>query len=367
MYKELSSFAVREDYSKGRMFKENAHCYRGAFDRDRDRIIHSSAFRRLEGKTQVFGPGVDDNFRTRLTHSIEVSQVGRTISRVLCVNEDLTEAICLGHDLGHSPFGHCGEKILDELMSGFGGFEHNVQSLRIVDVVEHPYTGFQGLNLMYETRLGLAKHSSPYDEPGESGFLERCCSIEGQIADVSDRIAYNCHDLEDGQRSRLINIEDLKELELYRLAFEKANAAEIKDSFLRNIRVSKTMLEVLVSDLITESQKRIKAASPASVEDVYKQGGYLIGISDKFDEMLRELERFLMEQFYLSDVVAGQKVKAKEILSGVFETLVKSPDKMPGYYRTFIEEYGLQRVVCDYISGMTDDYCVKIFNKECAC
>ncbi|MBP8305356.1 MAG: dNTP triphosphohydrolase, partial [Phycisphaerae bacterium] len=199
-----AGYAVTEANSRGRDFPEAPHPYRSPFERDRDRIIHSSAFRRLEGKTQVFTPGLDDFYRTRLTHTIEVAQIGRTMARALGLNEALTEAICLAHDLGHPPFGHAGEEVLNDLMAPYGGFEHNRQTLRIVTLLEHPYPRYMGLNLVYETRLGLAKHSSPYDSPGHVDFPEGVCSLEGQVADLADRIAYNGHDLEDGRRARLV-------------------------------------------------------------------------------------------------------------------------------------------------------------------
>ena len=211
----LNPFAVTEKTSRGRPVPQKRHAYRSDFERERDRIIHCSAFRRLEGKSQVFTPGLDDYYRTRLTHSIEVAQIGRTIAMGLGLNESLTEAICLAHDLGHSPFGHAGEKVLDDLMSEFGGFEHNRQSLRIVDLLEHPYPNFMGLNLMYETRLGLARHRSPYDEVQAGSFDEQNCSLEGQVANVADRIAYNCHDLEDGMRAGLISQEMLKDVKIF--------------------------------------------------------------------------------------------------------------------------------------------------------
>jgi dGTPase len=200
MHISSAPYAVDEHNSRGRQFPEKPHKYRTDFERDRDRIIHCAAFRRLEGKTQVFTTGLNDQYRTRMTHSIEVAQIGRTIARVLGLNESLTEAVCLAHDLGHSPFGHTGQDVLNQLMADAGGFEHNRQSLRIVDFLEHPYPDFPGLNLMVETRRALAKHQSPYDNP--DGKPESIC-LEGRIADVADRIAYNCHDLEDGLRSRL--------------------------------------------------------------------------------------------------------------------------------------------------------------------
>ena len=204
------------DQPGGRAFDEPPHRYRSDFERDRDRIIHCSAFRRLEGKTQVFTPGLDDYYRTRLTHTIEVAQIGRTIAKALGLNEALTEAICLAHDLGHSPFGHAGEAVLNDLMRDHGGFEHNAQTRRIVELLEHPYPAFMGLNLMYETRLGLAKHKSRYDVPlPATCFAEANGTLEGQIADLADRIAYNCHDLEDGMKARLLESEQMQHIEIY--------------------------------------------------------------------------------------------------------------------------------------------------------
>ncbi len=211
----IRSYAVTEASSKGRAFAEARHQYRSDFERDRDRIIHCSAFRRLEGKTQVFTPGLDDYYRTRLTHTIEVAQIGRTIAKALGLNEALTEAICLAHDLGHPPFGHAGEAALNELMADYGGFEHNAQTLRIVTLLEHPYPAFMGLNLMYETRLGLAKHKSRYDVPQEGVFAEANGTLEGQISDLADRIAYNCHDLEDGMKARLLHSEQMQHIEIF--------------------------------------------------------------------------------------------------------------------------------------------------------
>ena len=211
----MHAYAVTEALSKGRAFTETPHRYRSDFERDRDRVIHCSAFRRLEGKTQVFTPGLDDYYRTRLTHTIEVAQIGRTIAKALGLNEALTEAICLAHDLGHPPFGHAGEAVLNDLMKDHGGFEHNSQTRRIVELLEHPYPAFMGLNLMYETRLGLAKHKSRYDVPQGDTFNEANCTLEGQIADLADRIAYNCHDLEDGMKARLLETEQMEPIEIF--------------------------------------------------------------------------------------------------------------------------------------------------------
>lgn len=355
--KKETAYAVNEEKSRGRTFATDKHPYRSAFERDRDRIIHSQAFRRLEGKTQVFTPGTNDSYRNRLTHSLEVAQIGRTIAKVLGLNESLTEAICLAHDIGHSPFGHTGESVLDKLMAEYGGFEHNRQALRIVDLLEHPYPGFQGLNLMYETRLGLAKHSSPYDKPQTSGFTELQCSLEGQIADLADRIAYNCHDLEDGLRSRLIDENQLKDVELFCQAQEMVGASKMKDLTIRRIRTAKSVIDILVSDTIAASREAIEDANVKTLQDVYDCPGQLIKISDQSDAKLKVLEKFLLDNMYLHSELLEMAKKIEMWLGELFEKIVNDPSIMPGYYQSFIPAEGLERTVCDYISGMTDRYC----------
>ncbi|AQT67616.1 Deoxyguanosinetriphosphate triphosphohydrolase [Anaerohalosphaera lusitana] len=360
----LAQYAIIPDISRGRKYDTKPHPYRGDFERDRDRIIHSQAFRRLEGKTQVFVAGVNDNYRNRLTHSIEVAQIGRTIARALNLNESLTEAICLAHDVGHSPFGHAGEHTINEIMAPHGGFEHNLQAMRIVDLIEHPYPDFQGLNLMYETRLGLALHSSPYDKPETmSEFAELRCSLEGQIANVADRIAYNCHDLEDGLRSRFIEEPDLTGIELFDRARELINAPAITDIVVRKIRTAKAVIDMLVSDCIATSTRAIADANIATVRDVYRHTDPLIILSDDADAKLQKLESFLMKNMYKHDDLIKGFDTASGWLRGLFEKLCEDPEQMPSYYRGFIESEGLQRVVCDYIAGMTDRYCEQMVRR----
>lgn len=353
------SCAVTAAGSRGRKFQEKPHPYRSPFERDRDRIIHSTAFRRLEGKTQVFTPGVNDYYRTRLTHSIEVSQIGRTIARALGLNESLTEAICLGHDLGHAPFGHSGEKALAALMADFGGFEHNLQSLRIVDLLEHPYPDFMGLNLMYETRLGLARHSSPYDDPGADMFDEANCSLEGQVANIADRIAYNCHDLEDGLKAGLLNRASMREVVVFAAAEERVGADRIDDWTIRRTRTAKAVMDVLVSDCIAASIETIGRAKVDDVGDVCGLERNLIVFSAKCDAELADLEKKLLADFYHSEALQEAAAGAAAWLAGLFERLCDEPEQMPGYFRRFISEHGLQRAVCDYVAGMTDGYCLK--------
>jgi dGTPase len=380
MLSELADYAVAEKVSRGRQFTEKPHPYRSDFERDRDRIIHSSAFRRLEGKTQVFTPGLDDYYRTRLTHSIEVAQIGRTIAKELKLNESLTEAICLAHDLGHPPFGHAGEIILNELMNNFGGFEHNRQTLRIVDLLEHPYPTFTGLNLMYETRLGLAKHKGPYDKPHDETFSEPNCSLEGQVADVADRIAYNCHDLADGMRARLISPELLQNIELFMEAERRIDAIAgvpygkaIKDRTIRRTPAdggldpvqgtalaAKAIIDKLVGDCINASKKAIEAANVENLNDIYNKSENLIVLSHRSEAELTELEKFLFENFYMHKILLQTAEKVKTWLERLFKSLCQEPQLMPGYFQRFIPEEGLERTVCDYIAGMTDRFCLKM-------
>lgn len=363
MPEELACYAVAENLSRGRTFAEKPHPYRSDFERDRDRIIHCSAFRRLEGKTQVFTPGLDDYYRTRLTHSIEVAQIGRTIAKALHLNVSLTEAICLAHDLGHSPFGHAGEKVLNDLMAEFGGFEHNQQALRIVDLLEHPYPDFTGLNLMYETRLGLAKHRGPYDKSKDSTFTEQNCSLEGQVTDIADRIAYNCHDLEDGLRAGLIKGELLKDVELFTETQKCINAHAIKDKTIRRTRTAKTIIDKLVSDCIDASRKTLNSRNLKEVVDVYQQDENLIVLSAENDTMLNELENFLLANFYQHKSLLQTSGKVKIWLEQLFEQLCKTPRLMPLYFQQLADKEGLQRTVCDYIAGMTDRFCLKMLEK----
>ncbi len=363
MTDELACYAVSEGQSRQRRFEEKPHPYRTAFERDRDRIMHSAAFRRLEGKTQVFMPGVNDHYRTRLTHSIEVAQIGRTIARVLNLNESLTEAICLAHDLGHSPFGHAGERVLNELMTPFGGFEHNRQALRIVYLLEHPYPDFAGLNLMYETRLGIARHHGPYDESAADNFNEAHCSIEGQIADIADRIAYNCHDLEDGLRAGLINEAQLKDVKLFADAQAKINAPAITDGAVRNIRTAKSIIDMLVSDCLQASKEAIKAAGIESLPEVYATPQKLIRLSDVAATNLVRLEEFLFENMYMHESLQRINKDVAEWLTRVFEKFCAETELMPPYYRQLVSAEGLERTVCDYIAGMTDWYCLSMLEE----
>ncbi len=381
MSDELKPYAVTEAVSKGRAYPEPPHPYRSDFERDRDRIIHSSAFRRLEGKTQVFSPGLDDYYRSRLTHSIEVAQIGRTIAKVLGLNESLTEAICLAHDLGHPPFGHTGEKTLNELMADHGGFEHNAQTLRIVTLLEHPYPAFMGLNLTYETRLGLARkcveavrRRASLASISDRGFRiaesscgagpqfegEVNCTLEGQVADVADRIAYNCHDLEDGLRARLIEGNQMRHVQIYAEATHKVGVERIPDWTIRRTRTAKTITDRLVSDCIDNSRRQIAEAGIRTAYDACNRAEDLISLSPQSDRDLAQLEQFLHANLYHHERLVAAAQRTRGWLTELFGQLCRDPHRMPSYFRDFIPEYGLQRAVCDYIAGMTDRYCLKL-------
>ncbi|MBL7154048.1 MAG: deoxyguanosinetriphosphate triphosphohydrolase [Phycisphaerae bacterium] len=363
MSQKTADYAATEQSSRGREFPEKPHQYRSAFERDRDRIIHSSAFRRLEGKTQVFTPGLDDYYRSRLTHTIEVAQIGRTIAKALALNQSLTEAICLAHDLGHSPFGHAGEKVLNNLLTDFGGFEHNRQSLRIADLLEHPYPDFRGLNLTYETRLGLARHTSTYDQPQVDAFDETNCSLEGQVAGIADRIAYNCHDLEDGLRARLIDSEQIKAVNLVADAQRRIGAEAIDDRTIRRTRTAKAIIENLVSDCIDTTRETIARAKIKTLDDVYAHDAELIVLSEQNEADLAELEKFLLENFYLHPSLRETAEKVEKWLAALFARLCSEPNLMPGYFQQFIPDQGIQRTTCDYIAGMTDRFAINLLEK----
>lgn len=364
MNNQLATYAINEKSSQGRKFTEPPHRYRSDFERDRDRIIHSASFRRLEGKTQVFTPGLNDHYRTRFTHTIEVAQIGRTIAKALNLNDSLTEAICLAHDLGHSPFGHNGEDILNSLTSDIGGFEHNRQSLRIVELLEHPYPDFLGLNLMYETRLGLAKHRSPYDKPDQTKFKEKNCSLEGQIADISDRIAYNCHDLEDGLRAAAITPDQLKEITLFAESKTKINYDSIEDKAIALTRTAKTIMNCLVSDCIETSKDSIANANIKTPTDVYTAPQNVITLSKENDTKLTQMESFLLNNFYLHNSVTSSMGQIKNWLTTAYKKLCDTPNLMPPFYHQLIEPQGLKRTVCDYIAGTTDRFCRQLAEEQ---
>lgn len=360
----LSGYAVSERSSLGRAVPEPRPKARGEFQRDRDRIIHSTAFRRLEYKTQVFVNHEGDLFRTRLTHSIEVAQIARSIARCLGANEDLTEAIALAHDLGHTPFGHAGQDALNECMAAHGGFEHNLQSLRIVDKLEERYGAFDGLNLMFETRAGILKHCSPA-RARELGtvaarFLEdRRPSLEAQICNLADEIAYNNHDVDDGLRAGLIAVEELETISLFGRSIDAARQEFPALSQRRLIHETvRRMIGVQVTDLLAETAARINAQCIASLTDVACAPS-LVGFSARMTEENRALKVFLRARLYQHHEVARMTNKARRIIRELFAAFVTDLRLLPDEYRHKAQTAGRHRVVADYIAGMTDRYAIK--------
>lgn len=375
----LASFAAAESCSRGRRYAEPAPRYRSEYQRDRDRIVHSGAFRRLEYKTQVFVNHEGDMFRTRLTHSIEVAQIGRAIARTLGINEDLTEAIALAHDLGHTPFGHAGQDALNRCMRDFGGFEHNLQSLRVVDELEERYADFNGLNLTYETREGILKHCSLRHaaQLGDIGLRfinKQQPALEAQLANLSDEVAYNNHDVDDGLRAGLITFESLCEIRLFREQHDAVVAAYPRIGSRRmQHEIVRRMINRQVSDLIESSRRRIGDSGIGSVEDVRSCPEPLIGFSEEMAAWNQELKRFLREQLYRHYRVRRMTAKADRIVTGLFETFMADIHLLPTDYQNKVRQSeseqgvaGRARIVADYVAGMTDRYAIgeytKLFN-----
>jgi dGTPase len=368
----LAPYAAQSAQSRGRRFPEAASSSRTEFQRDRDRIVHCGAFRRLEYKTQVFVNHEGDLFRTRLTHSIEVAQIARSISRNLRLNEDLVEAISLAHDLGHTPFGHAGQDALNVCMKDYGGFEHNLQSLRVVDVLEKRYGGFDGLNLMFETREGILKHCSPMHaaQLGDIGqrFLEKKQpTLEAQLANLADEIAYNNHDIDDGLRSGLLTIGQLDSIDFFARHKREAEAAFPGIQGRRAINETvRRMINALIVDLIDTSRERIRATGVQSVDEV-RIAGPLIAFSDAMRSEALLLKRFLRKNLYQHYQVNRMTSKARRVISELFDIFMQEPVLLPPAYQVAqdagtdaCENKALQaRSVADYIAGMTDRYAMR--------
>ncbi len=365
---QLASYAASEETSTGRTYRESGPSYRNQYQRDRDRVIHSAAFRRLEYKTQVFVNHEGDMFRTRLTHSIEVAQIGRTIARELNLNEDLTEAICLAHDLGHTPFGHAGQEALNHCMQAYGGFEHNLQSLRVVELLEEKYAEFPGLNLMYETKEGILKHCSRTKaaELGRLGqrFLDGLQpGLEAQVANIADEIAYNNHDVDDGLRSGLITIDQLQACRLFSIQFE-----EVKNTWPRlserrmTHEIVRRMINSQVSDLIQTSQAMISEKDPGTIDDVRHAGEVLIKLSEPMREKNIELKQFLRRNLYQHERVMGMTDQAKQTINTLFMAFMDNDRLLPEETWKMISgatgEQDKARRIADYIAGMTDRYAI---------
>jgi dGTPase len=360
---ELAVYAVNPESSRGRRVRETAPIGRTEFQRDRDRIIHSTAFRRLEYKTQVFVNHEGDLFRTRLTHSLEVAQIARSVARSLRLNEDLVEAIALAHDLGHTPFGHAGQDALNRCMKPYGGFEHNLQSLRVVDVLEQRYAAFDGLNLCFETREGILKHCSPKNarllgEVGERFIKRRRPTLEAQLANLADELAYNNHDVDDGLRSGLLNIEQLSEVSIFARhkqqvldAYPKLDARRLVHETVRR------MISTLVVDLTSQTARNLRSHAPGSVEEV-QTAPPLVAFSAPLERQQAELKKFLHDNLYRHYRVCRMTAKARRVVNELFEAFLSDPQLLPPQFQA--ETTGERpRKVADYIAGMTDRYAMR--------
>ena len=367
----LAPYAAHTGQSRGRRYGESLPTYRGEYQRDRDRIVHSSAFRRLEYKTQVFVNHEGDMFRTRLTHSIEVAQIGRSIARALALNEDLVEAIALAHDLGHTPFGHAGQEVLNECMRDFGGFEHNLQSLRVVDELEEKYADFPGLNLTFETREGILKHCSmekarELAELGQRFLVRSQPSLEAQLTNLADEVAYNNHDIDDGLRAGLISVESLCEVALFRRQHDSVRQHYPALGGRRLIHeIIRRMISAQVEDMIGATQANLARVAPADVDAVRAGQQPLVSFSDEMAALNLELKRFLRRNLYQHYRVLRMTSKAGRVIRDLFKAFMETPSLMPPEQASqareledSLGEKGRARVVADYIAGMTDRYAI---------
>lgn len=367
----LAPYAAHDEQSRGRRYPEPKPDFRSEFQRDRDRIIHSNAFRRLVYKTQVFVNHEGDLYRTRITHSIEVAQIARTIARALSLNETLTEAICLAHDLGHTPFGHAGQDALNTCMRPYGGFEHNLQSLRVVDELEERYPEFPGLNLTFECREGILKHCSlrnarQLGELGERFIKRKQPGLEAQLANLADEIAYNNHDVDDGIRAGLITLSDLQSVTLFKRQYDAVIEQYPQLGERRLVHESiRRVINYVATDLIRTTAARIEEAQPKSIDDVRDLRQPLVGFSDAVRQEHLELKSFLYERVYRHHKVLRMTTKAKRLLTELFHAFFDDVRLMPPEYRDLAEreerangDAGRARVVADYIAGMTDRYAI---------
>jgi len=355
----LAPYAAKSSDSRGRQYPEKKHPYRTEFQRDRDRIVHSTSFRRLQYKTQVFVNHEGDHYRTRLTHTKEVASVARSISRVLGLNEDLTEAIALAHDLGHTPFGHSGEEALNRLMADHGGFEHNMQCMRVVDYLEKRYPDFPGLNLTFEIREGILKHHSDYDHPDIPSDLQTGLgsSLECQVVNIADEIAYNCHDVDDGLYSGLITEELLQDVEICKRHLDLINRDNPQyDDLTRKHLMVRRLIDEFVTDLVNNTSKLIDDSKIKSAQDVRDGNLSLIKFSDFTDAEGKELKQFLYSNLYKSKQLIKAADDAQQIITVLYKHYISKPEGLPESYSSRLKEEKLEIVVADYIAGMTDRF-----------
>ncbi|MBI5015074.1 MAG: deoxyguanosinetriphosphate triphosphohydrolase [Deltaproteobacteria bacterium] len=365
---DLAGWAARSSRSRGREHPEVFKDDRPAFERDRDRVIHSAAFRRLEYKTQVFVNHEGDYYRTRLTHSLEVAQIARGLARRLGLNEDLAEALALAHDLGHTPFGHTGEEVLDRLMADQGGFEHNRQGLRVVTLLEERYPGFSGLNLTWEVREGIVKHSSSWDAPSVRDLEEYRPdlqpTLEAQLIDLADEIAYNNHDIDDGLEAGYVGLAELGELRLWRLAWDRVQSKHPGLDGRRAVyQTISHLIGVMMNDLVEATEARLRERGIETLDDVRRAEGRLVTRSDEMADQNRELKEFLHGRLYRHPKVEAMRFKAERFLTDLFNAYVGHPGLLSAPARRLVEAQGAKRTVCDLIAGMTDRSCLDEYRR----
>ncbi len=360
----LASYASFASKSRGRKYPEKEHPFRSPFQRDRDRILHSAAFRRLEYKTQVFILHEGDYYRTRLTHTLEVSQIARTIGGALGLNEPLVESLALAHDLGHTPFGHAGEEVLDELMAPWGGFEHNLHALRIVDQLEMRYPDFPGLNLTWEVREGIVKHSSRYLQAKQfhNEFGITPPSLEAQVVEVADEIAYDSHDLDDALASNLVSIEEVQEIPIWKEVVDSVWKGDERDELYRHFGVRR-IIDFLVWDVIKSLQNRIGESKINHSDDVRGIETRLVDFSQSVKDLKQGLRKFLYSRVYTHYRLQQRALKSQRIIRELFYAYKQEPKLMPEHFYRRIDLEGIERVVCDYIAGMTDRYAINEYKK----
>lgn len=357
----LAPWAARSADSLGRVYEQDEHPLRTAYQRDRDRIVHAAAFRRMEYKTQVFIPHEQDHFRTRLTHTIEVAQIGRTLARNLRLNEDLTEAVALVHDLGHTPFGHAGEDVLNHLLSDHGGFNHNRQSLRVVDILEQRYPNHPGLNLSYEVREGIAKHETTVQMSVPEFDRFRNPTLEASLVDIADEIAYNAHDIDDGIASGLINYEQVMGSKFIDdlLVSRPSGLNELNEDYQRYAMV-RGLINRCATDVITETADRVEQAGVETVADVRQAETKLAGFSADLSPAVRELKTFLRDELYRHPKLQTLSRQATDIIEGIFSRLSDDPSLMPERFQEMLDDQPREIVIADYIAGMTDRYAERV-------
>jgi dGTPase len=360
----LAPYGIRSKDTKGRCYPEEEPEYRTVFQRDRDRVLHTTSFRRLEYKTQVFINYEGDYYRTRLTHTLEVAQIGRTIARALGANPELTEAICLAHDLGHPPFGHNGETTLARLMKDHGGFDHNRQSIRIVAKLEQRYHDFPGLNLTWEVREGIVKHESEYDIADAREYdADLRGHLEAQITNAADELAYTAHDLDDGLRSGMISAPMLEGITLWEILVESIGwHRHVLDDLSRN-RMIRNLIDMEVSDLVYTTDKQLRDSGVRSVNELQKLAYNVVCFSEEMSQRNRQLKDFLYAKLYRHHRVVRMAVKAERIISDLFHAYLHEPAILPDHIQVLTDERGLERTVCDYIAGMTDRFAVEEYQK----